>query len=72
KASDFFEQEAQFDKNTPIYVDVNLGNGISGEDVAKKICERGFKNIFLATGYEPGRYQHLSFLNGVVSKNPPW
>ncbi|MBI4924887.1 MAG: HAMP domain-containing histidine kinase [Bdellovibrio sp.] len=72
KASDFFGHAAQFDKNTPIYVDVNLGNRISGEDVAKEICELGFKNIFLATGYEPERYQHLSFLNGVVSKDPPF
>ncbi|MBI3533898.1 MAG: HAMP domain-containing histidine kinase, partial [Deltaproteobacteria bacterium] len=72
KASDFFGQTAKFSKNTPIYVDVNLGNGISGEDVAKKICEHGFKNIFLATGYEPERYTHLSFLNGVVAKDPPW
>lgn len=37
---------------TPIYVDVNLGNGVLGTAIAIKLHNMGYKQIYLATGYE--------------------
>lgn len=39
-------------KETPVSVDMNLGNGELGTDVALKLHKMGFKWIYLATGYE--------------------
>lgn len=35
-----------------IYVDSDLNQGLKGELLAEQIYQRGFKNIYLATGYE--------------------
>ncbi len=59
-------------KDCPIFIDSNLKNGLKGEDVATKLHNKGFKNLFLATGYEKDRFSHLTFLKGVIGKGPPW
>lgn len=71
-ADGFFKNSDQFDLSVPVYVDVSLGEGISGEGVARKIFDLGFNNVFLTTGYEAERYRHLTFLKGVVGKSVPW
>jgi hypothetical protein len=55
-----------------IYIDSNLANNINGEDIAKTLFNDGFKNIYLATGYEKDRFKDLTFLSGVQGKTPPW
>ncbi len=35
------------------------------------IAALGFRNIFLATGYEPESFAEISGLAGVVGKDPP-
>jgi hypothetical protein len=67
--------EVDFDtvsKECPIYIDSSLKNGVKGEDLAEKLHRSGFVKIFLATGYEKERFAHLSFLSGVLGKEPPW
>ena len=64
------------DNSTRFYIDSNLGINklgieIRGEDVANEIFRLGFKNIYLATGYEPDKFSALTFLKGVVGKDPP-
>ncbi len=53
------------------YVDVSLGNGERGEDVAKDLFDRGFKNLYLATGYESDQFGHVTWIKGVVGKDFP-
>ncbi len=68
----FFSVAGGFTKNSPVYVDANLGDGITGEDVAKRVHELGFVTVYLATGYEPEQFQGHSFLAGVLGKDPPF
>lgn len=74
--SELMADIATIDNSTRLYIDSNLGldrqgNEIKGEDIAREIFELGFFNIFLATGYEPDKFSTLSFLKGVVGKDPP-
>ncbi len=59
------------DKETPIYVDVSLGNGVKGTDFVHVIHKLGFDEIFLATGYDKDAIEVPSFVRGVVGKDFP-
>ncbi len=72
RPEDFFNRSRQFDKTTPIFVDCNLGHGVSGEDIAKQIYEQGFEVIYISTGYSGRTFENLPFLKGVVGKDPVW
>ncbi len=69
---EFMRVSSMFAKNTPIYVDVSLANGVRGELVAMRISKIGFSNVYLATGYEPDGFLNLPFIKGVIDKNPPF
>jgi signal transduction histidine kinase len=67
--------EANFEglnKEACIYIDSNLANGLKGEELALKLFNDGFKNIYMATGYNPEDFKDLTFLKGVIGKSPPW
>jgi hypothetical protein len=57
---------------TPIYIDSNLAGGIKGQDVAKALYEAGFKELYLATGYEPDSFSSMPWIKKIVGKDPPW
>jgi len=61
--------------HTPIYIDSNLGSGVKGEDWIQKLGQMGFKNLFLATGYHPKKFEDrlkgLPGFQGIVGKEPP-
>ena len=63
---------AQFDKGVPIYIDSNLGGAVKGEDISKDLHERGFTNLYLATGYSHKRFPRLPWLQDIVGKEVPW
>lgn len=67
----FKNSKINFNKSTPIYIDRQLGDDESGDEVAKTLNDNGFMNLFLATG-DPSGLAQLSFLKGVVGKHPPW
>ena len=69
---DFFKKATELDFEVPVYVDSNLGNGIKGEEVAKKIFEMGFKNIWLCTGYQASDFPPMAWIKGVLPKDPPF
>jgi len=60
------------DLATPVYIDSELGDGVHGEDVAKTLHEKGFTSIYMETGHPPEQFKQLSFLKGVIGKDPPW
>jgi hypothetical protein len=49
-----------------------LGGGNKGEEISKKIYEMGFKDIYLATGYEPNAFPAMPWIKGIIEKEPPW
>lgn len=56
---------------TKIYLDSNLGAGqMKGEDFAKILHKEGYKNIFLATGYDSDNFVHLTWLKCVKKRCP--
>ena len=63
--SDFRNYESQINKkNSFIYIDSNLGeNEIKGEDFAIILHNEGYENIYIASGYNPEHFSHLSWLN---------
>src|SRR5262249_32724538 len=71
-ADAFYAEAAAIHFETPIYIDSNLGRQIAGEDVAIDLHKRGYRNLYLATGYEASKFGHLNILRGVIGKNPPW
>ncbi|OYZ24254.1 MAG: hypothetical protein B7Y39_02180 [Bdellovibrio sp. 28-41-41] len=66
----FFAEAPFIDFHTPIYIDSNLGSGLRGEEISKKIHEIGFKNIFLCTGYRASDYPSMHWIKGIVGKDP--
>jgi len=69
--AEFLSQVGDFSKDTPMYIDSDLGENIKGEDIAADLRKKGFTNLCLATGHPPERFSHLPWLK-VISKEPPW
>src|SRR5690606_12509708 len=61
---EFWDQN--IDERTPIYIDRQLQNGISGVELAKALWMRGFRNIYLATGEPADKFIGLNYISGVV------
>lgn len=61
-----------FPKETAIYLDSKLGDGVKGEDIAKDLHAKGFTNLYLATGYDPESFPAVPWIKKVLSKSPPW
>ncbi len=63
----------QLKKDVTFYIDSDLGRDqIRGEAIAKQLYEKGFANIFMATGYVDEDFSGMDFLKGVLSKAPPF
>ena len=57
------------DIDTPVYIDRHL-NSENGDEVAKTLHRRGFKNLYLATSELDPTYDPTLFV-GVIGKDPP-
>lgn len=57
-------------KNTIFYVDVHISDSEDGVQVTKDLFEKGYTNLYLATGYEPEKFSHVTWIKGVVGKTP--
>ncbi len=70
--AEFEKAVACIDIATPIYIDSDLGAGVRGEEYAKKLYERGFKTIYLTSGYPPEHFAPMPWIRAVVGKSPPF
>lgn len=61
----------ELNNDSTFYIDRELGE-TNGEDLAIFLNQKGFQNLFLATGHSPDSFAHLSFLKGVIGKKPPF
>ncbi len=57
-------------KDALIFIDVNL-NEKSGLHIAQELHGLGFKNLFLTTSYEPEQFENVTYIRGVIGKEPP-
>lgn len=68
-----FEVElSKISKETEIYIDRDLPDGVKGEDYAKKLFDQGFTNITLATGHERSFFGELPHIKKIIGKEAPW
>ena len=65
---EFIQTADEFSKDSVIYVDSNLAEGIKGEVESEKISKLGYKNIYLATGYAPEDIDKPEWIKEVVRK----
>lgn len=70
-AAEFNSYRDKIDLNTNIYIDSNLGNSSKGEDLAKDLFQLGFKNLYLATGYQSEQFPEMPYIKGIVGKDAP-
>jgi signal transduction histidine kinase len=58
--------------DTTIYIDSDLGNNIKGEEYAKELYDKGYQNIYLATGYDESKFDLSKFywIKKIVGKDP--
>ncbi len=61
----------QLDPEIPIFVDKNLGNDISGVDVARGLYEKGFTNISLTSGERISKAELPEFIRELRNKDFP-
>jgi len=76
-ADSFFSASGQLDRCVPLYIDSCLGKGTDGRDVlgqeiARRVSEMGFQEIYLATGLAPESLGAMPWIKGVRGKDPPW
>ena len=66
----FCESASDFESETPIFLDSDLGDGIKGEKDGVKIFELGFSNITLQTGHDPHDLDIPNWISAVQGKRP--
>ena len=60
------------DPQTIFYIDYDLGEKGNGLTICRWLWERGFRQLYLATGHPPQKMRKAPFLKGIVGKSPPW
>ncbi len=70
--ADFFANYEGLSKDTTIYIDSDLGDGLKGEEIAQIIHSTGFKTIYLETGHQPDSFPSMPWIKEIISKEPPW
>jgi signal transduction histidine kinase len=66
----FLKDAPAIEKESFIYIDSSLGNGIRGEIEGEKIHNLGFPNLYLATGYLKDDINKPHWIKGIYSKSP--
>lgn len=69
---EFYTDINTFDLSSPIYIDSKLGNEVKGENIAIDLHERGFTELYIASGFDKESFSHLTFIKDVRDKRPPW
>jgi hypothetical protein len=67
---DFIKNSSQFDKDTVIYIDSTLDHEVLGEVESKKIFDKGFTNLYLATGKQASEIEKPFWIKEIVGKRP--
>jgi signal transduction histidine kinase len=65
---EFIKVATGYAKDTKIFIDSNLADGIKGEIESEKIADLGFSELYLATGYSASDINKPSWIKEVVGK----
>ncbi|MCB9061867.1 MAG: HAMP domain-containing histidine kinase [Halobacteriovoraceae bacterium] len=69
---DFYNELPNISKDSPIYIDSCLGDGVKGEDIARDLVTCGYEKVSIATGYEKERFSDLPKQIKIQGKGSPW
>jgi hypothetical protein len=69
---EFMEIFHLYDKTVLIYIDSSLGGNLKGEEFAKILYDKGYQNIFLATGHPPENFKNIYWVKEIIGKEPPF
>lgn len=70
--ADFLKESGSLPRDTPVYVDEELSEGLKGSKESLRIAESGFTEIYLATGHDARSFAGFKHLRGVIGKKSPW
>ena len=65
---EFIKVATGYAKDTKIFIDSNLADGIKGEVESEKIASLGFTELYLATGYSPEDIDKPDWIKEIVGK----
>lgn len=68
---DFNRNIDNIDRTSTVFIDACLANDVRGENVAEKVADLGFVEIFIATGLSVEDIRLSPSIKGVVGKDPP-
>lgn len=71
RPEEFVAAVSALPKDTPLYIDSELGGGVKGEKLAEGLRADGFARLTLVTGRAPEEFAALAWLT-VAGKEPPW
>ena len=54
------------------YLDFKLKGEKTGEEIAEELFHRGFKDIYLTTGYPRAGLKKKPWIKEILGKIPPW
>lgn len=61
------------DKNTPIYLDFNLDKDyISDKKATKELYNKGYKKLYITTGYDLSNIPKSPWITEIIGKKPPF
>lgn len=70
--AEFLKESGSIARHTPIYIDEELADGLKGSKESLRIANRGYTDIYLATGHSAGSFTGHKHIRGVVGKQSPW
>lgn len=68
---DLLNRLGEIDTSTAIHIDFELNAEMSAEEVARELYQRGYQNLFLATGHRPEVLPLNPWVRDVVGKDFP-
>lgn len=69
---EFEEALPMIDRKTAVYMDSDLGDHIKGEEYTKSLAEKGFTEIYLATGHPASYFAPMPWVRKIIGKEPPF
>jgi signal transduction histidine kinase len=72
-SQELFNNLSEISLNSTFYIDFSLGEALpNGLEVIQQLHNRGYRNLYLSTGYEKESFSNVHFLCGTIGKMPPW
>ncbi|MFZ9036023.1 MAG: ATP-binding protein [Francisellaceae bacterium] len=68
----FLQEEKQLHRDTAIYVDFELADNVTGDQIALSLENIGFTHISIVSGHDASYFSKMSLRWPVRDKLPPW